>query len=142
MRLKQLQVIKDQHKRYREKLEALQTMPEPSAQCHIVHALVRGETVPLLNPAEISNAAREAVASCTYGNSRNLGFEKVFRAPASYTKSKRDYDTACKSSAMAVSRYGKEADALLLKAELNQESDPDEVSSELRIIAIKHGIDA
>lgn len=141
MKIKQLQVIKDQHKRYLERISHC-PVDAPSVQCHIVHALVRGETVPQLNPLEISNAAREAVASCSYGGDRTLKFGQVFRAPASYTKAKRDFDVANERTEKAAAKYKKEADTLLLKAELSDAADADEVSAELRLLAIKHGIDA
>src|SRR5688572_5839783 len=141
MKMKQLQVLKDQHKRYVGMISNPK-VDEPDAGCHIVHALVRGENPPLQTVAVISNKAREAVVNCRYSSERTLKLSDVFQVPASYRKAEREFQAASEKSTKALAKYQKEAELLLRKARLNDGLEPEEVSVELRLIAIRHGIDA
>jgi len=142
MKTKQIEVIKNQYSGYLNTI-GQPKVKEPDEQCHIVHALVRGENVPLRTSAEISNSARDNVASCSgYRSDRNLSFSKVFSAPASFRKAQREYEASKAVADRALLKFKKEGDALLLKAELDPESEAGAVSDALRLLAIRHGIDA
>lgn len=144
MKIKEFQIVSREHKRFLGIISAC-GVKEPSLECHLVHALTHGQNLPLLSGPEISENARKAIAPCADNRwsscgERSMKFADVFRVPASYVKADRDYTATKAATEKTARQYRVEAEAVLLKAEMDRKSVADEVLASLRAIAVKHGI--
>lgn len=139
MKQKQLDYIKTNFSRYHDAIGAVK-IQKPDPTCHISHALVRGENLSLLNKVEISDLAREKIASCSYSRERTFKFEEIFALPASYHKALKDYQAALKLAESRINQFKNEARPIITKAELT-DADPEEIMGELRALALKYGVE-
>lgn len=135
MKVKQLESIIKQHGRYINSF----TDKEPKIEDHVILAIVNGESLIMKTRAQIIDICRKKIVSDRYSG-RNIEIQELFVSCSAYDAEKRAYEGALKAHEKRVSLYRSIADPLLRKAELDDDADPIEVSSQLADAAKQHGL--
>lgn len=135
MKAKQLETIKAKHKSF---LTAGITPKPDDCGCQIKLALISDTPPKLRSHKEIIEAAKKAIVCGDRYDGRKLNLDDVFVTPPNSKLA--EWEKAEAARLKRVAAYSKEADRIITRAELHDDSDADEVMAELSAAAEKHGL--
>lgn len=137
MKQKQLEAIKNQHARY----QSITQLQPPEMNSFIIGALVNHDRVQLKPTHEIIRICRTKIAkSDGYRAERSLTFAEIFHDCPEYSAAMKKHNAEMARRKAALKTYNQKAERLLLKAELNDEADAEEIANELRELALAVGV--
>lgn len=102
-------------------------------------ALTSGELPKLKPVAKISQIARKKIIASSYSSSRTLDFGDVFASCNGFEAEKKQYDAYEKTRQVAIGRYSKEAEKIMLRA-LDKDADAEVISESLHEAAERAGL--